>query len=106
MTQRLSGAATPPSAHGHRPDSTRTSTDLPVLDSPLTWTVSPRSTLRLAVDAIAGRHDVHHALAGGVPLGDPVVVVHHPGDGNLHLDEGGGQLRDLAQRQVAGEILR
>ena len=45
--------------------------------------------------------DVHDAAGRGVPLGDAVVVVDHPGDGDLHLDEGGGELRHLAQRQVA-----
>ena len=45
--------------------------------------------------------DIHHAPRGGVPLGHAIVVVDHPGDGDLHLDEGGGELRDLAQRQVA-----
>ena len=58
-----------------------------------------------AVDGIAGRDDVHHAAGRRVPLGDAIVVVDHPGDGDLHLHEGGGELRDLAEREVAGEIL-
>ena len=50
-----------------------------------------------AVDGIAGGDDVHHAAGRGVPFGDAIVVVDHPGNGDLHLNEGGGELRDLAE---------
>ena len=59
-----------------------------------------------AVDGIASGDDIHHAAGGRVPLGDAIVVVDHPGNGDLHLHEGGGELRDLAQAEVAGEIFR
>src|SRR5262245_7512542 len=48
MTQPPSGVVTVPPAHGQRPASTRTSTDLPVLDSPLICTASPGVAVRLA----------------------------------------------------------
>src|SRR5262245_56122688 len=48
MTHPPAGAVTVPRAHGHSPASTRTSTDLPVLDSPLICTASPGAAVRLA----------------------------------------------------------
>src|SRR5262245_37177904 len=54
MMQLASGAVMVPRAHGHSPARTRTSTDFPVLDSPLIWTASPAAAVRLAL-AISDR---------------------------------------------------
>ena len=55
------------------------------------------------VELVGGLDQLHDAPRGGVPLRQGLVVVDEPGEGQLHLHEGGGELRHRAERQVAGQ---
>jgi hypothetical protein len=62
------------------------------------------AALEIAVDVVDGVGQLGDALHGGVALGKRPEIVDQPGDGDLHLQEGAGELGHLPERELARQV--